>query len=184
MRKVLVMWGVLDDSDIEWMMTHGQTQEFPSGAVLIKEGQSIDTMYVLLEGAFEVSVGDAVVARLLSGEIVGEVSFVDDRPTLATVKSIDAAKALAIPRDRLSRQLENDAGFAARFYRALAVLLADRLRSTSSLHAYGSTERLEADIEYEDELNPDILDTVALAGARFEWMMRRLNVEPTETFDA
>jgi hypothetical protein len=39
---------------------------------------------------------------------------------------------------------------------------------------YGGDEILDDDVEHEDELDPELLENVALAGARFDWMMRRL----------
>ena len=82
---------------------------------------------------------------------------------------------LSIPRARLAVKIERDASFAARFYRALGVFLASRLRATQQRLGYGHDRNiLGDDVEHEDELDPELLDGVAMAGARFDWMMRRL----------
>ena len=72
---------------------------------------------------------------------------------------------LAIPRRRLSRHLAEDTGFAARFYRALAMFLADRLRTTTIGGA--ATDR-------QDELAVEAMDNIGMAGARFDWIQKRL----------
>lgn len=71
-------------------------------------------------------------------------------------------------------KLERDVGFASRFYHALAVFLSDRLRSTVSRLGFGRDTGLDEAAEYEDELDPLILDTVHLAGSRFDRILKRL----------
>jgi len=68
-------------------------------------------------------------------------------------------------------KLAEDTAFAARFYRALCVFLADRMRHTTLRMGYGSGA---LDKHAADELNEDLLDTVHLAGARFDRMLKRL----------
>lgn len=90
--------------------------------------------------------------RLRSGEIVGEMSFVDSRPPSASVISLERSVVLAIPPRHTRGEAADDVAFAARFYRSLAVFLSDRLRTTSGRLGYGGTapEQPEAD----DEMDP------------------------------
>jgi len=39
---------------------------------------------------------------------------------------------------------------------------------------YSKGQPLDETIEYEDELDSSVLDHMALAGTRFDWMLRRL----------
>jgi CRP/FNR family transcriptional regulator, cyclic AMP receptor protein len=71
------------------------------------------------------------VARLGAGEVVGGIAFVDSAPPSATVMAAGDASVLALPHTLLRQRLAEDAPFAARFYRALAIFLADRLRATT-----------------------------------------------------
>lgn len=177
MRKALFFLGILNDEDLDWMIATGRRETISAGTVLIQEGKPIEALYIILDGAFTVSIAaqrNQEIARLLCGEVVGEISFVDSRPPSATVKATKNACVLAISRQQLAAKLEQDARFAARFYQALAVFLADRLRSTTSRLGYGQDAALAAEDEYEDELDPAVLDKVSLAGARFDWMLRRL----------
>jgi CRP-like cAMP-binding protein len=174
-RKALVFLGVLTDTDVDWLISAGERQRVDPGAVLIRQGLPISTVYIVLDGSFGVTVAadGREVARLRSGEIVGELSFVDARPPSATVTAVEPSVVLAVPRAPLEHRLQTGAPFAARFYRALAVLLADRLRSTTARLAYGDPAA-DADEELEDELEPAVLERVAVAGARFDWLLRRL----------
>jgi CRP/FNR family transcriptional regulator, cyclic AMP receptor protein len=177
MRKVLFILGQLSDSDMEWMLSAGTKESVASGNILIHEGKAIDFVYIVLDGKLSVSaaaLGNKEVAALGSGEIVGEMSFIDARPPSATVKAREDSIVFAIPRSVLASKLEKDVAFAARFYHALAVFLSDRLRSTVSRLGYSDGASLDEEMEYEDELDPSVLDTVHLAGSRFDRMLKRL----------
>ncbi|MEZ5403212.1 MAG: cyclic nucleotide-binding domain-containing protein [Bryobacteraceae bacterium] len=176
MRKALYLMGILDDRDLEWLVKNGEAQFIKSGTTLIQEGGSIDSLYVLLDGKLSVTIGRGVeVASLLSGEIVGEMSFVDSRPPSASVVAIQDCQVLTVPRASLKRRLEEDEAFAARFYRAMAVYLADRLRTTVSRFGYGSAKQ-DADPHQVDELDDEMMDSMSLAAVRFDELLRRLRV--------
>ena len=173
MRKALLLLGILNDSDLDWMIAAGTKREVASGSVVIHQGRPIDEMFLVLDGVLSVRTdkpGSADIARLRSGEVVGEMSFVDSRPPSASVQATEPSVVLAIPRAVLENKLNNDVHFAARFYRALAVFLSSRLRSTVGLLGYG---RLDGQPD-DDEVEPDTLDNLSLAGARFDWLQRRL----------
>ena len=176
MRKVLFLLSQLSDSDLQWMITCGNKQRLPKGTTLIEERRSIDSLYILLDGVLEVSgsqIGEGAF-RLSYGEVVGEVSLLDSRPPTATVTALVDSVVLAIPHEELSQRLGEDAGFAARFYRALAVFLAHRLRNTYQRLGYGKDQPMDEDVEYEDELSPELLGSVHLAGSRFDRALRQL----------
>jgi bacteriocin-type transport-associated protein len=177
MRKVLFILSELADGDVDWMIQNGTKTVVPRGTVLIEEGRPIEVLYVVLDGQLAVSLaalGGKEIARLQSGEILGELSFLDSRPPSASVTAVEPSTLLSIPRARLTRKLEGDPAFAARFYRALGVFLASRLRRSQQRLGYESDRILDEEVEHEDELDPELLEHVALAGARFDWMLKRL----------
>ena len=59
---------------------------------------------------------------------------------------------------------------------AVAVFLAHRLRATVAGLGYsgGDQPNLSADQEDPDEMDPELLDNLALGAARFEWLMNRM----------
>jgi bacteriocin-type transport-associated protein len=182
MRKVLFILSELEDGDLDWMIRHGSKEVRPRGSVLIREGEPISVLYIVLDGTLSVSLralGGAEVAQLRSGEVLGELSFLDSRPPSASVTAATDATVLSVPRELLAKKLEDDPPFAARFYRALAVFLATRLRRTQQRLGYGGkSEILDEDVAHEDEIQPELLETVGLASARFDWMLGRLRSAP------
>jgi CRP/FNR family transcriptional regulator, cyclic AMP receptor protein len=177
MRKVLYIFGLLTDADVAWIARAGTRRHVDNGEVLIREGLPAESVIVLLEGEFVVTaqaVGE--VARLGAGEIVGEMSFVDSAPPSATVVAASDGLALFLDKTAMMQKLEADAAFGCRFYRALAVFLADRLRSTVRRLGYGA-EDLSAKPIARDELDDGILDNVSMAGERFDRMLKMLVAE-------
>ncbi|MDE3195133.1 MAG: cyclic nucleotide-binding domain-containing protein [Acidobacteriota bacterium] len=172
MRKALYVMGILDDQDVEWIATHGRKLSVKPGEVLIREGEPADALFIVLDGSLNVLSGSKQVATLLSGEIVGEISFVDSRPPAATVVAGQSTRVLAIPRDLLTAKMATDPWFASRFFRALAIFLADRLRSTTARLGYGETSADE--LQDRDELPLDAMDSVSLASVRFDRLLKRL----------
>ena len=177
MRKVLFILGALTDDDVEWMIDVGHKEEFSESQILVQEGKPVDTIYIVLQGKLAVlaqSLGGQEVNRLGVGEIVGEMSFIDSRPPSTTVKAVEETIVLSIPRDKLSAKLDQDSDFGARFYRAIAITLSDRLRHTMAYFGDRVSEGLDEDIFEEDELDPAVLDNLYLAGIRFDRMLKRI----------
>jgi bacteriocin-type transport-associated protein len=199
-KDVLFIFGDLNDSDIDWIVANGNRQKIAANTVLIREGAPVDALYILLNGAMSLSVSEdrrnpltrafaaieggkipsREIARLSKGEIVGESPFIEGRLPSTTVKVLENSLFLSIPRQQLAAKLQQDVGFAARFYRVLATLLSDRLQGMLGRLGYGRRvyrqgQPLNENIEYEDELENSVLDRMALAGKRFDWMQRQLS---------
>jgi len=178
MRKVLFLFGQLNDDDVEWMLTAGDKRQVPVGGVLIEQGVPVDAVFILLEGMLAVWLRsrhgpERELARLSAGEIVGEMSFVDARPPSATVKALEESTVFALSKAVLNRKLVTDSGFAARFYRALAIYLSTTVRER---HRDLGSGRETDDEDDADELDPNVLDGVYLAGERFDRMVKRVMV--------
>jgi CRP/FNR family transcriptional regulator, cyclic AMP receptor protein len=177
MRKALLFLGILNDSDVDRMIAIGTKQVVPTGTILIREGKLIESIFIVLDGAFAVttaSLGAKQIAHLKAGEILGEMSFVDSRPPSASVTALENSWVLNIPRNRLAEVIDQDVHFASRFYKAIAVFLSDRLRSTVGLLGYSQTKGLEQERVYVDEIDADTLDNLELAGARFDLLQKKL----------
>jgi hypothetical protein len=65
-----------------------------------------------------------------------------------------------------------DDAFAGRFYKAVATLLADRLRKTTSHLGYGKWD-VESD---PDELDDSMMDNASQGATRFDRLLKSLRV--------
>ena len=50
LRKVLFVFAILNDGDIDWMISQGTKIKVNPGTVLIEEGKPVDALYILLDG--------------------------------------------------------------------------------------------------------------------------------------
>jgi CRP-like cAMP-binding protein len=176
MRKVLYIFGVLTDGDVEALARLGFIRRLKDADIVIEEDSSADFLILLLEGEFLVTKkGMGQIARLGAGDIVGEMSFVESAPASATVTTRGRCFALFIEKALLLEKLERDPGFACRFYRALAMFLADRLRATMQALSLREHSMADETVILDDELDPEILDTVSSAGERFQRILKTLS---------
>ena len=173
MRKVLYIFGDLAESDITWLATAGKVSTLDSGNQLITAGQQVRALSIVLDGRLAVlSSSGAKIAELAAGDIIGEMSLIEKRPPDVTVETLDKSRIISIPMDVVREKISSDTEFSARFHRALAVLLSDRLREATQRLA--GTDQASSDnqshVMDDQELDEGLLDTLHVAGDR----MRRL----------
>ncbi|MDJ0839402.1 MAG: cyclic nucleotide-binding domain-containing protein [Acidobacteriota bacterium] len=174
MRRVLYFLKELEARDVDWFIANGVKNTLPKGMILINENQYVSALYLVTKGALIVSVPsqhDTEIAILKEGELVGELSFLDSRPPNATVTAALDTTVLAIPRWKLEAKLEEDPHFASRFYRALGVLLANRLRKTVSHLGFPHPDSLKG-VNLHDQ---KALDSAALAEDWLDFILRKFN---------
>ena len=171
MKRVLYFLGQLTDHDIEWMMTNGKSKDLFPGEYIVNQGSQVDSLFIVLSGYLEIKNEETgyVVAKIGSGEIVGEMSFVDAKPPSVSVVATEQCKIYSIPIKRMKQKMEVDQGFAARLYCAIATFLSHRLRSTTGRLGYGSAH------EDSDEIDMNVLNDVGQAGARFSRILKKFS---------
>ncbi|MEM9757139.1 MAG: cyclic nucleotide-binding domain-containing protein [Pseudomonadota bacterium] len=168
MRNVLYFFGDLINADVTWLAAAGTVATPKAGDRIVEAGTTVTALSIVLEGALEVATpSGSVLARLGAGDIVGEMSLIEQRLPEVSVRTKSGARILTVPIETLRDKLEQDQGFAARFYRALAILLSDRLRRAN---AEVRPEDVGDDTPGQMELDDGLLDNLHVAGDR----MRRL----------
>ena len=175
MRKALMILGQLDEPDVDWMIAHGTRTRLRASETLIRQDEEIKAFFVVLSGSLIVR-DDKLgrdIARLGAGDVVGEMSFIDARPPSATVAAACDSEVLTLPRPVLAKKLQEDAAFAARFYRALATFLSDRLRATIATLGSNASPANPDDMRQSEDLDPAVLAYLQLASARFTRMVTR-----------
>jgi CRP/FNR family transcriptional regulator, cyclic AMP receptor protein len=166
MLEAAVFLGVLKEPDIEWLVANSKQHQIQSGSVLIRRREPVEFLYLIVDGAFDITVAspeERHIATLYAGELVGEMSFVDLHPPSATVTARMNSSVLAITKAALTGKIENDAEFGARFFKGISALLAGRLRA-----AYAVDVPVGADRERQAEMG--------LLTKRFEEVQHRLGL--------
>src|SRR5437899_813918 len=131
MHSALGLLSELGEEQIDWIFRTGSERTVIADTILVQEDEPISSIYIVLEGLFAVnvsSISGSDVGRLGPGEIIGEMSFLENGHPVASVIAIERSLLLEIPRDALKEKLRVDAVFAASFYRGLAILSSRRVR--------------------------------------------------------
>jgi CRP-like cAMP-binding protein len=173
MQKVLYILGQLSDSDVDWLARSGKRLKHAKGTEVIRYGVSLGHLFIVLDGALSIRTNkDFELARIGAGEILGEMSLVDSRPPSASAIVVEDAYVLALEKSVIQAKLDSDPAFGQRFYRAIAIFLSERMRSTVGRMGYGD-DAPDEEVD-SDELDSNVLDNVHLAGARFERLLQKL----------
>jgi len=177
LKKVLYILGLLEDEDIDWMVSVGHREHLNEGDVLITENQPCGSFFILVDGTVDVSVRGKKIAVITIGEVVGEMSLLDSRPPSATITASSNAIVLRVDFKDLQARLDSNHRFAARLYKALGVFLAQRLRSINLQLTVGDTADIEEpddDEILDDEIDEQVLEKISLAGARFKVIIDKM----------
>ncbi len=194
-RDSLFIFSQFDDRDLDWIVARGQVATIEKGELLLHAGRPIEYLIIILEGKFQVYLPeegnillqafDAIsepslgktIGIVQEGDLVGETAVLDNRPSDVNIVSLDRGLVLLIPRPALAIKLQQDRGFASRFYRAVAFLVSDRLRSLISRIGFGRRtygEITDESLLAEETLSPDLSEGLYLAGTRFRWLLQQL----------
>lgn len=144
MQDSILFFTELNQTDLDWIFETGKTNSIDKKTNIIKEGTHPDGLFFILKGLVGIYISHLKEKQLSirgPGEILGEISFLEDQPATASVEALENTQILTLPRDKLKGKLEEDAGFGLRFYRSLAIIVSKRLRE--SLKELGGMIRRE-----------------------------------------
>jgi CRP-like cAMP-binding protein len=118
----------------DWVLIRAGARQmkFAQGEALIVQDSPGGTMYLFRSGSARIVTNGVNVARLGPGQICGEIAFLDNRLSSASVIAEEPIEADAIEWTELNRIFRMFPHVGSRFYQSIAVLLSRRLRDTSS----------------------------------------------------
>lgn len=103
--------------------------EFKAGEAIVQRGRRTHGVYLLLKGTATVQIPSQTTSPTIgTGQICGEISFLDDLPATANVIAKEAVEAYYIDRPTLQSLFELFPHLGSRFYHSLAASLSRRLR--------------------------------------------------------
>jgi CRP/FNR family transcriptional regulator, cyclic AMP receptor protein len=106
------VFGGLSARALKSLVAGSRLVEMPAGGLFMREGELGDTVYVLELGRVEVLKDLGGELRLLKelgpGDCFGEMALLDVSPRSATVRALEACRALEIPAATLYQLYEED----------------------------------------------------------------------------
>ena len=113
----------------------GELVTLAEGDYLIQKAEEDSRLFAVDDGILEIiaSRGGAemVVATVGGGDVLGEVSFIDDSPRSTSVRATEKTIVRAWDKKTLSEALAFDPQLLAKFSVAMCELLVERLRDTA-----------------------------------------------------
>lgn len=124
--------GLLYLSANDWALIADKAtrRQFKAGEQIVQLGRRTHGLYVLLKGTAEVQVLAMPSREIGSGEICGEISFLDELPATADVLASTEVECLFLDRSTLVSLFELFPHLGSRFYHSLSAVLSRRLRDT------------------------------------------------------
>ncbi len=143
----LPMFVPLAPTELESLALECQRQDFGQGERIVHQGDSGDTLYVVLAGTAVVTIrtedgSEREVARLARGEFFGEMALLTGEPRTASVTAADDLAVLVIHKQALHATLEQRPGLV----QEMAEIVAARrvgLRAIQDLQAAPAGQKAE-----------------------------------------
>lgn len=138
---------VLDGEEIDILGGSVTPRSLAAGEVLIREDDRGDSLFVIVSGEVDVSVGDGGAARRLArlrdGDIVGEMSLMTGARRSATVTAVTPVTALEVTKAAIEPILTAAPALVERFAAILERRQAelDRLYGQGKWSLFGLTQR-------------------------------------------
>jgi CRP/FNR family cyclic AMP-dependent transcriptional regulator len=136
LREVDLFRG-LSGREIEEIEAIVETREHEEGTVLFEEGARGDRLYIIKDGKVRIDLklkadaDCATVHRLRKGQVLGELSLVDNRRRSATATCETDSEILSIDCARLLELFERNRSIGYTVIMNLARIVATRLRKTN-----------------------------------------------------
>ncbi|HEY7123848.1 MAG TPA: cyclic nucleotide-binding domain-containing protein [Ktedonobacterales bacterium] len=133
--KSVELFGDLDPKELKLLAKTCTERQYPVNAVLMKEGEAGAGLFILVEGKVRVTQTDGPnrpqreLTVLGAGEVIGEMSLLDDLPRSATVTTLEPSRCLLMSVWDFRASLRESPDIAIK----LLAELSRRLRKTEQL---------------------------------------------------
>lgn len=156
----------LQQEELEHLARHLTHRDFEPDAILLSEGDGAHEMFFVLEGEARVVQHGVELARVRSGEHLGELGLITQQPRVATITATQPTSVAVLSAEGLQALSEDDPTFLVRLLRALFSGLGQRLREMDAsvgtlLRERSLPRRAEIRVEVFGELRDVRLGTPA-----------------------
>ncbi len=139
----------LSDSQLSWIAQRAHRRVFPTGQEIIAAEQPGEAVYVILVGTVKIHIEqadgrDVILSILGAGDILGEMSLIDNVGRSASVVTLEDSLLLWMDKTTFNQMLEDFPPVALNLVRVLSarVRLSDELiKSLATLDVYGRVAR-------------------------------------------
>ena len=122
---------------VQWLDNAGSSCQVQASTTVIQEGAQPEHLVILLDGRLIATTTDQKgqqeqLATLTSGSLVGEMSWLEQRPAVATISAAEECRVLQLPHTRLERLGHEHPQLAAELHRLIAQKLAVQIKEQNA----------------------------------------------------
>ena len=125
----------LTEQDMKLFEDKGEIVQYKPKDVILHQDTVTDKLCLIRSGVVQIDFSRVyahdTLALLGDGDFFGEVSFLDHRESSASAIAAKHCEILEVAHDILRELLAADDGLGARFYKTIALTLANRIRFTN-----------------------------------------------------
>jgi CRP/FNR family transcriptional regulator, cyclic AMP receptor protein len=188
----ITLFESLTAEDLDALVRRIEIAEFAEGDVIFKQGEEGSALFLIEDGAVEISYGEGrgrvILSTLFPGQYFGELSLFDGAPRSATATAVKKSRLIRLDRDDLVDFVNKNPAAALR----IIAEMSERLRQTNELMSQQVSRNVLEEEEQSLTFGQRIADRVAAFGGSWPfifvataimigWMA--VNVAPAARFD-
>ena len=135
--KAIQLFAGFDDDEIDAFIGAASRRSVPADHVFFGMGKLNSSLFIISAGSVKIdrlgSADDIPLATLGAGRTFGEMSFMDNSRTTASVTAIEPTDVLEIARESVDRLLDEKPDLGVKLWRNFALDLKQRLTETNQL---------------------------------------------------
>ena len=154
----------LTDDDVDALASRLESVDYDAGDVIFNQGDEGSALFVIEDGAVEISYGEGktriCLATLFAGQYFGELSLFDGAPRSATATAVKRSRLIRLDRDALVEFVNGSPAAALRIIGEMS----ERLRQTNELMSRQVSRNVLEEAEERLTFGQRIADKVASFG--------------------
>ncbi|HXH37547.1 MAG TPA: DUF1003 domain-containing protein [Thermoanaerobaculia bacterium] len=161
----------LTQEDLNGLTIRLEESDYSPGDVIFRQGDEGSALFVIEEGAVEISFGEGtanvVLATLFNGQYFGELSLFDGAPRSATARAVKQTHVIRLDRDDLVDFVHKNPAAALRIIEEMG----ERLRQTNELMSRQVSRNVLEEQEERLTFGQRIADRVAAFGGSWPFIV-------------
>jgi uncharacterized membrane protein len=166
----IALFESLTDDDLTALSQRVESVDYEVGEVIFRQGDEGSSLFVIEDGAVEISYGEGrarvVLATLFAGQYFGELSLFDGSPRSATATAAKRSRLVRLDRDDLVDFVNKNPAAALR----IIAEMSDRLRQTNELMSRQVARNVLEDEEEHMTIGQRVADKVAAFGGSWPFI--------------
>lgn len=160
----------LTPQDIDALANRLEEIHYAEGQVIFRQGEEGSSLFIIDEGAVEISYGEGrgrvALASLFNGQYFGELSLFDGAPRSATATATKSSRLIRLDRDDLVDFVNKNPSAALR----IIAEMSERLRQTNELMSRQVSRNVLEEEEEQMTLGQRVADRVAAFGGSWPFI--------------